>query len=222
MRWPGGHTGVEVARLPRHALENAVAAAAACYAAGLPVEECAAGIDDADISEGRGQTMELGSLCVIDDTYNANPAAVCAAIDGLMVQASERRARAVAVLGDMLELGPDSSRFHEKVGAYAAEAGVSMLWGVGSLAEGIVKGFRDWWENNGGVGPERCAVHVGPTPEAERVVGSLKSGDVVLFKASRGVRLENVVRKVVDAAADGRWDDEHLWADVDGETIKEK
>ena len=78
---------------------------------------------------------------MIDDTYNANPAAVRAALDDLVELAAERGGRPVAVLGDMLELGPDEERFHEEGGAYAAEAGVQALWGVGPLSESTAEGF---------------------------------------------------------------------------------
>ncbi len=116
LNWPGGQTRLGVGRLAGHTLLNAVAAAAACYAAGLPVAECAAGIADVELSQGRGQTIEAGGLCLIDDTYNANPAAVRAAVEHLVDLAAKRGGRAVAVLGDMLELGPEEQRFHEQVG----------------------------------------------------------------------------------------------------------
>ena len=113
-----GETRVTTGHLPRHALENAVAAVAACYAAGLPLQQCMAGIAEVELSGGRGQTVEVGGIVVIDDTYNANPAATRAALDHLVTSARHRCVRAVAVLGDMLELGPETERFHEEIGAY--------------------------------------------------------------------------------------------------------
>ncbi len=70
--------------LPEHTLENAAAAAAACYAAGLPWPSASAGSRDVRFARGRGEVMWLPGLCLIDDTYNANPAAVRAALDDLV------------------------------------------------------------------------------------------------------------------------------------------
>ena len=205
LRWPEGEARVATAYLPKHTVENAVAAAAACYAAGLPVAACAAGIADVRFSEGRGQVLELGSLCLIDDTYNANPAAVRAAVDDLVRLAARRGGRPVAVLGDMLELGPDSERFHRDAGAYAAEAGVQALWGVGERAEAMVWGFSAWHAAKGRPGAQVGAAHVSSSGESGEIIAGLRRGDVVLLKASRSVRLENVVRSVVGEAKAGRW-----------------
>jgi UDP-N-acetylmuramoyl-tripeptide--D-alanyl-D-alanine ligase len=222
LRWPGGETRVATDYLPKHTIENAVAAAAACYAAGLPVGECAAGIVDVQLSHGRGQTVEVSGLCLIDDTYNANPAAVRAALDHLVRLATERNGRAVAVLGDMLELGPEEERFHEQIGAHAAQAGVSALWGVGPLSEATVRGFRSWWTQNGVDGQGWSAEHLGSCEDAGSLVAGLRAGDVVLVKASRSVRLENVVIRVVDEAKAGRWGGGAAHADVDGDVTGEK
>jgi UDP-N-acetylmuramoyl-tripeptide--D-alanyl-D-alanine ligase len=200
LRWPGGGAQTATDWLPRHTLENAVAAAAACYAAGLPVEECVAGLADVELSGGRGQVVEAGGLCLIDDTYNANPVAVRAALDELAQLAARRKGRAVAVLGDMLELGPDQGRFHREAGRYAAQVGVRALWGVGPLATAMVEGFQEWWKDQGAAQAEWSAGQVESSETWSPVVSSLREGDVVLFKASRSVRLENVVRRVLEQA----------------------
>jgi UDP-N-acetylmuramoyl-tripeptide--D-alanyl-D-alanine ligase len=205
LRWPGGQTRIETPYLPRHTLENAVAAAAACYAAGLPVEKSAAGISDVEFTGGRGGVVRLGGLCIIDDTYNASPAAVRVAVDDLIRRASRQQGRAVAVIGDMLELGSQSEKFHEEIGAYAASAGVRALWGVGPRARATVEGFERWWRANEGDEADWSAGHVDSSEETSPVVAGLRPGDVVLFKASRNVRLENMVGRVVDEAAAGRW-----------------
>jgi UDP-N-acetylmuramoyl-tripeptide--D-alanyl-D-alanine ligase len=222
LRWPGGVTRVATGHLAGHTVENAVAAAAACYAAGLPLQECAAGINDVRFSDGRGQTLQVGTLCLIDDTYNSNPAAVAAAVDHLVLLAAKRGGRAVAVLGDMLELGPDAEDFHEQAGAGAAQAGVSALWGVGPLSAATVRGFRQWWEANATQGQEWSAEHIGSSEDGGAVVAGLRAGDVVLVKASRGVKLEKVVIRVVEEAAAGRWGRQPLQEDVDGDTTGEK
>lgn len=199
--WPGGEVEVETAYMPRYVVENATAAAAACYAAGLPMAECAAGVASARFSGGRGDIVRVAGLCIIDDTYNANPAAVGAAVDELVRLAVETGGRAVAVLGDMLELGPESERYHREAGEYAAEAGVRALWGVGPLARWTVEGFRSRWEARP-ADTDWAAGHVGRAEEPSSVAAvsaGLRPGDVVLFKASRSVRLETMVRRIVDA-----------------------
>lgn len=203
LRWPEGEAYITTGRVARHTLENSVAAAAACYAAGLPVAECLPGIAEVELSQGRGQVKDIGGLYIIDDTYNSNPAGARAALDDLAQVAVGCKGRPVAVLGDMLELGADWERFHVDVGRYAAETGVRVLWGVGPLAAAITEGFRDWWQSTGAREPEWAAGHVESSDTWRPVLSSLRPGDVVLFKASRSVRLENVVRRVVEEAANG-------------------
>ncbi len=222
VRWPGGETRVAVPYLPKHTLENAAAAVAACYAAGLAVRECAAGIADVQFSDGRGQTVEAGGVCLIDDTYNANPAAVGAAVHHLVDLAAERGGRAVAVLGDMLELGPDQERFHEQTGAAAAKAGVLVLWGVGPLSAATVRGFRRWWQEDGKGGAEWSSGHLTSADEADALLEGLRPGDVVLVKASRSVRLEKVVNRVLGEATAGRWSGGAAHVEVEGDTTGEK
>lgn len=198
VRWPDGEVRVETGRIPRHTLENVAAAAAACYAAGLPLAVCVPGFLEARISQGRGQMLELPGLRVVDDTYNANPAAVRAAVDDLVRVAGEVGGRAVAVLGDMLELGPEEQRYHERVGEYAAEAGVRALWGVGPRSRWTVEGFE---RATGG----EAAGHVASAAEISPVMAALRPGDVVLVKASRSLGLENMVQAIVEEAERGRW-----------------
>lgn len=207
LRWPEGEARIETDDLPSYTLENAIAAAAACYGAGLSMEDCAQGIADVRFSAGRGEIIEVGGLCLIDDTYNANPAAMRMAVDGLVRLAASRKARAVAVLGDMLELGPDTESFHEEIGTYAAEAGIQMLWGVGPVSEATVEGFRNWWRAKERSGEAWSSGNVDSSETVAPVVDSLRPGDVVLFKASRGVQLDKMVSKVVAESASGRWTD---------------
>jgi UDP-N-acetylmuramoyl-tripeptide--D-alanyl-D-alanine ligase len=203
IRWPGGEARLEIPAIPRHTLENVVAAAAACYAAGLPLERCLPGFLDSGPGAGRGEVIELPGLRVIDDTYNANPAAVRAAIDNLVRVAARSGGRPVAVLGDMRELGPEERRYHRQSGEYAAAAGVRLLWGVGSLSKSTAEGFRTAVE--GGHVASGVAGHVPDTAETSSVADSLRPGDVVLFKASRGVRLEVMVDRIAEQARAGRW-----------------
>jgi UDP-N-acetylmuramoyl-tripeptide--D-alanyl-D-alanine ligase len=186
---PGGDVealpdGLEVPVTSAHMRLNALAALAAARAAGREPR----GVLDVRLSALRGQRHELadGSV-VINDCYNANPMSMRAALDDLAASAPGRR---VAVLGDMLELGPDERRFHEDVGAHAARAGVELLIAVGPRAEAIAAAYG-----------EAGDAHTAPDAKAaaQLVPALVRSGDTVLVKASRGVALEAVV-----AALEGR------------------
>ncbi len=164
-------------RLSAHMRSNALAALAAARAVGVEPT----GRLEVALSALRGQRRELpGGLVVIDDCYNANPMSMRAALDDLAASTSGRR---VAVLGDMLELGPDEIRFHEEIGAHARGAGLDLLVTVGPLAAAIGPAF----------GGQTVAVE-----RADEVVSALRpllaSGDTVLVKASRGVGLEVVAQ----------------------------
>jgi UDP-N-acetylmuramoyl-tripeptide--D-alanyl-D-alanine ligase len=172
-----------------------VAAVAACLGAGLDVKECLPGLRDVAFTPARGDVTAVGPWIVINDTYNANPAAVRAALDDLVDLAGERGGRPVAVLGDMLELGPEEDRFHEECGAYAAEAGVQALWGVGALSRFTSAGF-----SRAAQGGQRGG-HVETVDDVDAVLSGLRPGDVVLFKASRSVRLETMVAALGKAVA---------------------
>jgi UDP-N-acetylmuramoyl-tripeptide--D-alanyl-D-alanine ligase len=164
-----------------HMRRNALAALAAARALGVEPD----GLLDVALSSLRGQRMHLpGDIVVVNDCYNANPMSMRAALDDLAASASGRR---VAVLGDMLELGPGEARFHAEVGAHAREAGVDLLVAVGPRAAHFADGYGEVLAL-----PDAQAA-------AETVPGLLQPGDTVLLKASRGVGLE-VVARALEAA----------------------
>jgi UDP-N-acetylmuramoyl-tripeptide--D-alanyl-D-alanine ligase len=182
---PGGDVselpeGLELPFTSAHMRSNALAALAAARAVGVEPT----GRLDVALSELRGQRRELpGGVVVIDDCYNANPMSMRAALDDLAASTLTPPARRVAVLGDMLELGPDELRFHEEIGAHARGAGLDLLVTVGPLAAAMGDAF----------GGETLAVD-----RADEVVAVLRDrlapGDTVLVKGSRGVGLEVVAR----------------------------
>jgi UDP-N-acetylmuramoyl-tripeptide--D-alanyl-D-alanine ligase len=141
----------------------------------------------------RGERIELpGPVLVIDDCYNANPMSMRAALDDLAASASGRR---VAVLGDMLELGPEAARFHEEIGVYARECGVDVLVTVGPLAAGMAAGYAD-----AARGGEHHAT-ADAAAAAALVEQLVAPGDTVLVKGSRGVGLEVVAARLRAATA---------------------
>jgi UDP-N-acetylmuramoyl-tripeptide--D-alanyl-D-alanine ligase len=161
-----------------HLRTNLLAAAAAASAVGV----IPSGRVEVAFSPGRGQRTELPrGITLIDDCYNANPMSVRAALDDLATTAAVGSSRRVAVLGDMLELGPAARDFHVKAGRHAAAVGVDVLVTVGPLAEAMADGFAG-------------EVHaMASAAEAAPLVDELVApGDVVLVKGSRGVGLEVV------------------------------
>jgi UDP-N-acetylmuramoyl-tripeptide--D-alanyl-D-alanine ligase len=160
-------------------LRNLLAAVAAARALGYTPR----GGLDVRFSAMRGQREELpGGVVLVADCYNANPMSMRAAIDDLAETAPARR---VAVLGDMLELGPDAPRLHREIGEHAGAQGVGLLVTVGPLAAEMRAGF----EGESHAVPDAQAA-------AELVPGLLRDRDTVLVKGSRGVGLELVLPRL--------------------------
>jgi UDP-N-acetylmuramoyl-tripeptide--D-alanyl-D-alanine ligase len=193
--WPEGHLQVEVPFSGRHRLENAVAATAACYAARLPLEQCAGGLRDVRFTPLRGDEHEVDGILILDHSYNANPAATVTALADLQERARRRGGNAVAILGDMLELGGEAGSYHRDVGAEAAALGVDGLIGVGPLSRATVDAFV---ESGGG-----WATWVQASADAEaflpELMLKLRVGDVILVKGSRGIGLERTVAGLLGA-----------------------
>jgi UDP-N-acetylmuramoyl-tripeptide--D-alanyl-D-alanine ligase len=155
---------------------NLLAAVAAVGAIGVRPD----GDLDVVFSAGRGERFALtGGLTLVDDCYNANPMSMRAALQDLADTPAGRR---VAVLGDMLELGPDAPAFHAEIGACAGAAGVALLVTVGPLAAEMARGF------------DGATVTLADAAEAAAELPALlHDGDTVLVKGSRGVGLSRVV-----------------------------
>jgi UDP-N-acetylmuramoyl-tripeptide--D-alanyl-D-alanine ligase len=170
-----------------HNLCNLLAAVAAARALGVTPE----GRLQVRFSALRGERLALpGGVVLIDDCYNANPMSMRAAIDDL---AETAPARSVAVLGDMLELGPDELRFHREIGAHAAEKEINVLVTVGPLAQEMRAAFS----GEAYSAPDAAAA-------AGLVEGLLRDGDTVLVKGSRGVGLERVAEHLAPGRAPAR------------------
>ena len=204
-----GGRALEIPAIPRHTLENLVGGGRRMLRRRSAGGASAFPDSWTPVRARAGEKWcELPGLCVIDDTYNANPAAVRVALDNLVRVAARWGGRPVAVLGDMRELGPRSGSIHRQTGEYAAAAGVEFVWGVGALSESTVEGFRDASARPSRSTAAAAAGHVASPAETSPVVASLRPGDVVLFKASRGVRLEEMVDAVSGQARAGRWTSE--------------
>jgi UDP-N-acetylmuramoyl-tripeptide--D-alanyl-D-alanine ligase len=175
----------EPATLPlvgSHNVLNALAAVAVSLEHGFALSEATAALSSLSAADKRGQVVRLGNITVINDCYNSNPKALSAMVDALSTMPANRR---IVVAGEMLELGPAGAEMHRGSGRYIAEKGVDWLIGVRGLAEQMVAGAT------GG----RTQAHFVSTPEAagEWLAQNARDGDVVLLKASRGVRLERAL-----------------------------
>lgn len=169
-----------------HNILNALAAAAVGHVMGLNPGTIAEGLARFRPAAMRSQVLTVGGIRIINDCYNANPASMKAAIDLLLALGAG--GRAVAVLGDMLELGSSAPDLHREVGAYLAERGVAYLIACGTLGKHVAEGAR---------AAGMAAEHVVHEPDAARAGAALKGmvqdGDVVLVKASRGMKMEQAV-----------------------------
>ncbi|MCF4123317.1 UDP-N-acetylmuramoyl-tripeptide--D-alanyl-D-alanine ligase [Antribacter sp. KLBMP9083] len=180
-----------------HHVTNALAAAAAALRVGVPLADVAARLGEATaISPHRMAVVERpDGVTVIDDSYNANPDSMRAALKALAVMAGRDR-RSVAVLGEMLELGDESRTAHDAVGRLAVRLNIKLLVVVGDGAYHIHEGATQ----EGSWGEE--TVFVPDVEAAERLLDeALRPGDVVLVKASNGSGLWRLGDRLAAAAA---------------------
>jgi UDP-N-acetylmuramoyl-tripeptide--D-alanyl-D-alanine ligase len=191
---PLGSAEVEIGVPGRHIVEDALCAAAAAHASGLiraePLASIRGGFRRFGAVKGRTAIVEAKrGFRIIDDTYNANPASVEAALRVLeRLSGDGRRA---AVLGDMLELGPDAPSLHASVGRAVAAAGVEVLLGIGALSANTVEAARE-----SGV---EIAEHAADTGVAvARLDELIRAGDTVLVKGSRGMKLETIAAALLE------------------------
>jgi len=183
----------------RHSVSNALAALAVGLLLGATPEALRDGLARAHLSSMRQETTRAGGVWVINDAYNAGPASMAAAVE-LLVDLRERRGgRAVAVLGDMLELGQVTEEAHREVGRLVAGAGLDYLVAVGPRSRVLAEEALA-----AGLDGSRVVHH--PEPEAGAVALAVLDivgpGDTVLVKASRGMRLEEVAGRLLAALRD--------------------
>ncbi len=179
MSTPAGDATVRINARGRHNASNALAAASAALAIGVPLSAIVEGLEAFRPVAGRLVTLRTASgVTVIDDTYNANPDSVRAAIDVLATAPSPRW----LVFGDMGEVGVKGPGFHREIGEHARAARIDRLLAVGPLAAETAAAFGD--------GAEHFA---SADALAADVVASVPTGATVLVKGSRVMRMERVV-----------------------------
>ena len=181
----GGVTPVELPLLGRHNVMNALAGLAVGLEAGVAPNDAAASLMSLEAPDRRGQIVELAGATLINDVYNSNPKALDAMVDVLASSPANRR---IVVAGEMLELGPMAAELHRQSGNHIAQRKIDILIGVRGAASFIVEGAA-----GGGVFAK--FVHE-PHEAGDWLAENLKPGDMVLLKASRGVKLERALERL--------------------------
>ena len=178
--------------LGRHNVRNALAAILVGDHFGIPRTKAAAALDSMRPSRHRLELIQARGVSILDDTYNANPASMREAL--ALLGAMETRGERRAVLGDMLELGPGAEALHEEVGRLVPAD--SWLYVSGAHAAAVERGAR-----SAGISPPRLRRFDDVPSMAAAVSADARPGDLVLVKASRGMRLERVVEALAPGMA---------------------
>lgn len=183
LRTPGGNIEINLPLLGRHNIVNALAATAATLAVGIDLHAIKAGLENIAPAQGRLQLHTLtNGVKIIDDTYNANPFSLQAAVSTLASFAGKK----ILVLGDMKELGTEAKTLHHTAGESIRQAGIDYLFTYGELSENTAQAFGEG------------AYHFS---EQEKLVNALKpflyNQTTILVKGSRSMRMEKVVAGLV-------------------------
>jgi len=169
----------------RHMVKNAMLAVAVGLEYGLSLEACVEGLRTAKLGKGRLERKMVRGISILDDSYNANPESMVAALETL----GQMPGRRIAVLGQMNELGAESERGHWRVGKAVAHENIDCLITVGDIAAGISAAAREYGT--------KTALSLGNVSEAAAMLRSLaRNGDTVLIKGSRSVKMETIIEEL--------------------------
>jgi len=172
----------------RHGVMNALAAIAVAGLYGIPPERLTATARSLESGKMRGERIQMGGITILNDCYNSNPEAVRAMVDVLVATPARRR---LAVLGEMLELGPSAEPLHREIGSYVAGRGIDVLIGIRGASRHMVNeavraglsGAAYFFEN--------------PETAGDFVRRLARDGDAILFKGSRGVAVEKAMERLL-------------------------
>jgi UDP-N-acetylmuramoyl-tripeptide--D-alanyl-D-alanine ligase len=179
----------------RHGAMNALAAIAVAGVYGIPPERLTERARSLAPGKMRGQRLEIGGVTILNDCYNSNPEAARAMVDVLGATPARRR---IAVLGEMLELGPLAEPLHREVGSYVAGRGIDVLIGIRGASRHMVdEAVR--------AGMSGAAYFFEDPPAAgDFLRKETREGDAVLFKGSRGVAVEKAMERLLESEAAGK------------------
>ncbi len=176
-------TPITLQLIGQHNVANALAAAGLAWACGLSLQQIQQGLNQAQAAAGRMVMHQRGQVTVIDDTYNANPSSVQAAIDELALCSGRR----IVVLGAMGELGADAEALHRQVGEYAQAKLLDALYCVGNFSTATASGYG-----------AQAKVFAEQTALIDALRVELGSEVTILVKGSRSARMENVVHALLN------------------------
>jgi UDP-N-acetylmuramoyl-tripeptide--D-alanyl-D-alanine ligase len=185
---PSGMVPVERKVFGRHNIQNALAAAAVAHLLGLAPDDIRQGLESFSPVDKRFSPEDINGILLIDDSYNANPASMRAALT--TVAGLKGKGRGIAVLGDMLELGDSSATAHEEVGSLAVRC-VERLYLLGDMAESVARGAVAE-----GLPAESIVLAQSHAEILDDIAGIMRPGDCVLVKGSRGMRMETVAEGI--------------------------
>jgi UDP-N-acetylmuramoyl-tripeptide--D-alanyl-D-alanine ligase len=188
---PSGTIPVKLRAFGRHNIYNALAAAAAAFVMNVEPTLIKVGLESFLPYDKRFSLEDLGGITLIDDSYNANPGSMKAAL--LTLRDIREEARGIAVLGDMLELGAASRDCHEKLGRLAASC-IDRLYVMGEMADFVVRGALD-----GGLAPDSIVRASGLEDLLPDLLALMENGDYILVKGSRGMKMEGVAEAIRNA-----------------------
>lgn len=182
---PQGQITFALTMAGEHHLQNAAAAAACALAAGAPLEAVARGLETFEAVSGRSRLLQVQwrdrQVAILDDTYNANPDSVRAAMDVL----AQWGGRSWFILGDMGEVGDQGASFHAEVGRYARQLGIAHLWCAGALSAHAAAAFGE------------SARHFHEVPDLLGALSGAPDVDAIVVKGSRFMAMERAVRALV-------------------------
>ncbi|HKS77193.1 MAG TPA: UDP-N-acetylmuramoyl-tripeptide--D-alanyl-D-alanine ligase, partial [Terriglobales bacterium] len=167
-----------------HNIYNGLAAIAVGLERGLTPSEAVAALATLRPADKRGEVLQLGNITVINDCYNSNPKALDAMVDALVAMPAKRR---IVVAGEMLELGPAGEEMHRHSGRHMADRKIDLLLGVRGRSQQMVDAAK-----HAGMRAEFVS---SPEEAGEWLKREARDGDVVLLKASRGVKLEKALER---------------------------
>jgi UDP-N-acetylmuramoyl-tripeptide--D-alanyl-D-alanine ligase len=180
--------------LGKHNIVNATGAAAMAYGFGISLAAIRRGLQKAKPFPMRMQLETWRKIGIINDVYNANPASMEAALSTL--SEIECRGERTAILGDMFELGRQSRQQHQQLGKQVARSGIDYLYLLGAQAKHVKQGAL-----RGGMASERIVIGKDHTDIANLLRSHVKKGDWLLFKGSRGMKMETVLSKLKSGKA---------------------
>ncbi len=196
IKTPEGDQTVHLKQFGLHNVYNALAAAAVTLSAGCSLEDIKAGLESFTNVSGRlERKVGLNGAIIFDDTYNANPGSVRAGIDAI----NQLEGESVLILGDMGELGNESTQLHYQLGIDAANMGVSQLFTVGTMSRETSLGYDSVSAVHNDKKME--AIHFSDKNELiQKVKNKLNKHSVVLIKGSRTMSMETVVNELIDSS----------------------